>query len=226
MFGQFSGSQGNTTASHNRYGSYVRNRTIPVNPNSTAQQDVRSGFASFTKTWRELTESQRTGWADLAAQIPILDPQGQSIVLAGNSTFMRYNLARRAVGASELQDPPPLDTPPQVTTATLTATDAAPGPAALTVAYSALDGTANNFLIVRASAPRSVGKTYVSRGEMKQITSVAGDAASPLDIQTAYEAVYGTSWELQPGMEIVVELVGVSENGLMGSTFRAVATIT
>jgi hypothetical protein len=212
--GQLSGSSGSTTASHNRFGSYLRNRVIPVNPNSTSQQAVRALFGGYSQAWRGLSDAQREGWNAMALNIPRVDPLGSQYFQTGAQLFVGTNINRDAVGDATTDDAPALDAAPVLTSVTLVATIAVGG--TLTVAYTGTGGSATNNMIVRASAPRSAGRQYVGRGELKQILAVAGNVATPIDIQAAYEAVFGANWLLLTGMEIVVELVPVSENGYAG----------
>lgn len=221
MVGQLSGSTGSTTASHNRFGSYFRSRVIPVNPNSSSQQAVRGLFGGFSQAWRTLTESQRDGWASLAENVPRVDSLGVSYVLTGAQLYIGTNQLRDAVGDASIATAPALDSPPVVTSMTLTAT----GPATLSIAYTATGGAATNNFIIRASATRSAGRTFVKRSELKQIQVVAGNVATPISILAAYEALFGATWATQVGMEIVVEMFPVSENGLPGVGVKAVATI-
>lgn len=219
--GELRGSSGAATASRNRYGAYIRARVVPVNPNTDNQNDVRDFFAFLAQGWRELTESQRTAWSALAGEVPIVDSLGQTIVLSGNAMYAKVNILRRQVGDSILADAPALDQAPVILTATPTFDDS---PTA-SLAYTASGGSATNNVIVRASASRSPGKAFVGRGELKQVGTFAGNAASPANILAGYNAVFGTGWQTQLGMEIVVELQGVSENGLPGATFRTRADI-
>lgn len=219
--GQLSGSSGAATASRNRYGAYIRARVVPVNPNSDNQNDVRDFFAFLAQNWRELTESQRTAWTSIAGEVPITDSLGQSIVLSGNAMYAKVNILRRQVGDAVIDDAPAVDLAPVILTATPTVTNTP----AMTLAYTADGGAATNNFIVRATAPRSAGKTYVGRGELKQVGTFAGNAASPFDVEAGYGLVYGTGWITQLGMEIIYEFQGVSENGLPGATFRTRADI-
>lgn len=213
MVGQLSGSTGSTTASHNRYGKYFRSRTIPVNPNSVSQQGVRGVFGGLAQAWRTLTQSQRDSWSNLSPNVPRVDSLGDSYVLSGNALFASVNLLRDTVGDARIDDAPALDSPHTVTSLTLTADG---GGGTMSLAYAATGGAAGNNLIIRASAPRSPGRDYVSRGELKQIQVVAGNVATPINILAAYEVVFGSGWASQVGMEIVVEMFPVSANGLPG----------
>lgn len=217
MVGQLSGSTGSTTASHNRYGTYFRSRTIPVNPNSTSQQGVRGIFGGLSQAWRTLTQSQRDGWTNLAQNVPRVDSLGQAYTLSGNAFYIGTNVLRDAVGDAAINDAPALDSPPTVTN--LAATASAGGGAFEIGTTTTIDGgLAGNNLIVRASAPRSPGRDYSSKSELKQILVLAGNTsfAVAVDITGDYEAVFGSSWTGMIGMEIVLELFPVSANGLPG----------
>jgi len=51
---QYSGSLGNLTYSHNLGGQYIRARSIPVNPNTERQGQVRSFLANWASNWTNL----------------------------------------------------------------------------------------------------------------------------------------------------------------------------
>ena len=86
-----SGSVGYTTHARNRAGAYTRNRTKPVNPNSTRQTTVRSGFAAAVDAWTNtLTDTQRAEWNLYAANVPWLNKAGQSMRMTGQNAFIRF----------------------------------------------------------------------------------------------------------------------------------------
>lgn len=225
--GQLSGKGGSVVASHNRYGSYLRNRTIPTNPNTTSQQGVRGVFGGIAQAWRTLSQSQRDSWSNLSPNVPIPDSQGNPIVLAGNALYAKVNMLRDAVGDARIDDAPALDSPPTVTGLVISLDSVGPSidfqPGTVIVG-----GAATNNLIVRASAPRSPGRDYVGRSELKQIDVLPGNQsfAAPVVVTPEYEAVFGAGWLAQVGMEIVLELMPVSENGLPGVPVRMQGVIT
>jgi hypothetical protein len=97
--GTMSGSIGAKTASHNKSGAYFRTRSIPTNPNSIRQQDVRGYFGSLVQAWlNTLSAAQRTGWNTYAENVPMLDKLGQTIYLTGQNHFVRSNVPRLLIG--------------------------------------------------------------------------------------------------------------------------------
>lgn len=87
------GSIGGTVFSKNRYGSYTRNRTIPVNPGSTAQTKIRACSGQIRDAWfNTLTTAQRAAWAVYAANVQVQNRLGETITLTGWNMFARTNL--------------------------------------------------------------------------------------------------------------------------------------
>lgn len=84
------GSIGGTVYSRNRYGAYARNRTIPVDPSSTAQQKIRSVMGSVKASWFEtLTVAQRAAWEVYAANVAMTNRIGETMHLTGWNHFSR-----------------------------------------------------------------------------------------------------------------------------------------
>jgi len=106
MGGQLSGSVGGVVAARNAGGAYLRNRTVPVNPNSLRQQAARAAFSQFTIGWRNLTQAQRGGWIAYAVETPVLNRLGESIHISGHSHYVRTNSFRAAAGVFAVADAP------------------------------------------------------------------------------------------------------------------------
>jgi len=72
---------------------YVRNKTIPVNPNTARQVVVRAALAQLTDRWAQvLTAANRTAWDLYAASVTMKDALGQDILLTGLNHFLRSNV--------------------------------------------------------------------------------------------------------------------------------------
>lgn len=92
---QISGSIGGTTWSHNRFGAYKRNRSIPVNPNTDRQVGVRNAMRSIGIAWETiLTPAQRLAWETYAAGVSWQNRLGQTVNLTGLNHFIRSNAPR------------------------------------------------------------------------------------------------------------------------------------
>lgn len=98
-----SGSIGGITASRNRGGTYFRGRAIPTNPNTPAQQAIKSAMAQLSSLWRNvLTEVQRTSWDLYAVNVPLPDTLGDPRNVGGLGMFVRSNVPRIASGIAGL----------------------------------------------------------------------------------------------------------------------------
>ena len=92
---QASGSIGGNTFARNRFGNYFRNRTKPVNPQSTAQGLIRSSLAYLSQYWNAtLTPAERGSWETYAGSVPSLNRLGESVYLTGFNEFLRSNIIR------------------------------------------------------------------------------------------------------------------------------------
>jgi len=173
-----------TTASHNRYGQYLRTRATPVNPNSTAQGTARNRLSVNAAAWRALTSGQRAGWGDLGASMIRTDSLGQSNPLTGFSAYCSVNNNQLAAGNSVLSDAPALVTPSGLLTATLTL-----AAASLSLAYTPTPLGTGVRLLLYASPQRSPGRGYESDYRLIKVGTAA--QASPLVALTEYTARFG-----------------------------------
>lgn len=148
---QLSGSVGGVTASRNRYGAYLRNRTVPVNPNTPRQLEVRAAFAAATLAWKGLTDLQRGAWTAYADQTPVLNRLGESITLSGIAMFSAVNSFRLAAGSAVLTVAP--STPGLSTLGTASNFDAV----IAAYAFVTVGATATGPAIVSYSPPVSAG---------------------------------------------------------------------
>jgi hypothetical protein len=99
---QMSGSIAGNTFARNRNGNYVRARTKPVNPNSTAQIVMRQAVAYFTARWHEVLDStMRNTWIAYANAVAFKNKLGETTYLSGFNMYIRYNTFRLQNGNSK-----------------------------------------------------------------------------------------------------------------------------
>lgn len=94
LLAQASGSLAGTTFSHNKGGMYVRNRSIPTNPSTAAQQNVRNALKQLTTGWQDLGSTDRDAWAIYASNVPILNKLGQPRPIPALAMYLRCNSPR------------------------------------------------------------------------------------------------------------------------------------
>lgn len=180
-----SGSIAATVHSRNRYGQYTRNRSSPVNPNSSYQGVVRARLSQNAAAWRALTSTQRTGWAALGAQIVRTDSLGQSYTLNGFGAYCSVNNNKLAAGDAVVSDAPALATPTAITTATITLTAAA-----FSIAYTPTPLAAGTRLFSFLSPQVNAGRSFMA--DLRLVAVSAAAAASPANVFTAYQTRLGT----------------------------------
>lgn len=92
---QGSGSIGGVTYSHNRAGMYRRARTIPVNPNTGNQVEVRAAFSDQVTRWTEvITPAQRAAWDLYGVNVPVTNALGDAVTLSGQNWYIASNTPR------------------------------------------------------------------------------------------------------------------------------------
>lgn len=107
LIGRLSRSAGSTTAAHNRFGAYLRNRVIPTNPASAKQTAVRNSLATFSGEYRALTDAQRAAWTALGLNMTRTDSLGQVYTLTGLQAYISLNRNLYTSGAtSSIADAP------------------------------------------------------------------------------------------------------------------------
>ena len=155
MGGQLSGSVGGVVAARNAGGMYLRNRTVPVNPNSVRQQAARAAFASVAIGWRSLTAPQRSGWDSYAVQTPVLNRLGESITISGLAHYVRTNAFRLNAGEAVLSTAPlipGLSSLGEVASVSLSVADG--------VGFITVDATATGPAIAQIGPPVSQGVSF------------------------------------------------------------------
>ena len=101
-----SGSLGHITFSHNRYGSYARARTKPVNPASSPQGIVRAIMSDAANAWASLSAGDKAGWGAYAAAIPWKNRLGATVHLTGPAMFRSCYVARVRAEMPAVTTPP------------------------------------------------------------------------------------------------------------------------
>ena len=104
---QRSGSTGATVYSHNRYGAYIRARSIPVNPNTDRQVASRNRMRALSIAWQNtLTQAQRDAWEVYAANVTWKNALGDSVHITGLNHYVRSNAAVLAASLTRVDAAP------------------------------------------------------------------------------------------------------------------------
>lgn len=104
---QRSGSSGGTVFSHNRFGAYIRPRTIPVNPNTALQVRARNSARALSIAWENvLTQGERDAWNTYAANLVWQNRLGDPVHLTGLNHYIRSNAVNVSLGFGRIDAAP------------------------------------------------------------------------------------------------------------------------
>ena len=209
-----SGSLGNQTASRNRSGQYLRQRSLPVQPRTPKQVAARALLSNLAAQWRGLTAAQRLAWRNFANSFTVVNSLGQTINLTGTQAFVKVNCVNNLLSRATVLVPPAL---PSFIALTVSALAAAAGTAAMT-----LTGTtpaAGTTFMLYSSGQISPGISYNNSwkfiGACPSFTTTA-------NILALFEAVYGAPIAgKQVMVKVVQEQLGMQDNGTVFSCIVA-----
>ncbi|HUX02195.1 MAG TPA: hypothetical protein VMY35_14615 [Phycisphaerae bacterium] len=216
---QISGSIAGQVFSHNRYGAYVRNRSIPVTSTTAYALAAKQKFSECSQAWQALEASEQDAWRTWADVNLIADPFGVPQALTGQAAFVQLGV-RLLICGSALPTLPPVATSPLGLTLLTGEWDIGPGDFALTFTPTPL--SANERLWSWASVVDSAGKRYV-KNLLKLVDVSDAEQATGLDLQTAIEARFG---DLSVGQVVHVECQVCSDlSGEISGRRKVVGTV-
>jgi hypothetical protein len=205
--------------SKNRYGSYIRTKVTPVNPQTDAQQAARNNLATNSQGWRGLTEDQRQGWIDAAVNFPFTDIFGNIKFLSGQALYVKLNNNLVAGGQVAISDAPAPVAIPALDSIALTA---AAGTPAVSLAFTPTPVPADFNLFIDMTPNVTPGKSFV-KNLFRRVAVIQDAETSPQDLLSAYSAIFGNPVE---GQKIFVRAFFVSQlTGQAGIPLQTVAIV-
>jgi hypothetical protein len=187
-----SGSVGGNIFSRNASGPYVKSFTMPHNPNTQKQQDVRAAFAVNISAWKNLTKAQQQLWIDAAPQYPYNNSLGEARQYTGQQLYNKLNQNLYVAGQAAISTPL---VPKTFSSQSMVGLEMSKTAGVLTLANVELDqtGSADEALIVSVTTSLSGGITRPGKGLFKQVIVVpSADADENTDFTAEYLALYGT----------------------------------
>jgi hypothetical protein len=217
VVGQASGSLRSSTYSHNRYGAYIRNRAVPVNPQSARQSTVRTLMQTLTALWGStLTAEQRAQWATYGANVAMINRLGETIHLTGLNHYLRSNVPRLVAGLDRVDDGPVVYALPETdetVTFSYTADDQKVSVAYDdTMGWADIDGAA---LLVYSGIPVNPTRNFFN-GPFRFADSVDGDSVSPPSTPTEVDSPF----TIQAAQRVYSQARITLADGRLSSFFR------
>jgi len=218
IVGQVSGSIGASTHGHNRFGNYIRQRSIPVQPNSGLQLAQRAVLGTESAAWALLLAAQQRSWAVWAQNNPIVDVLGDKRILTGHMAFVMCNSRLKGIAVATSDTPPITPAPLALTSLSIAASA---GTQVVTHTFSATPLVANTALWVRACKTPTASTNYV-KNLLRFVQCSAAAGGSPWD-SGAYGPKVGT---LVQG-EVLIAWISIFSltNGLLSPPLEARCTI-
>lgn len=205
--------------SKNRYGGYVRTKVTPVNPQTTAQQNVRNRLSTNSQAWRGLTEAQRQGWIDAAANFPFTDIYGNTKVLSGQALYVKLNNNLNMIAVASIPDAP---APVSIPALTLLSLSATAGVTAIAATFTPTPVPADVKLVFQLTGNVTPGKMFV-KNLFRFVDKIPTGVASPYDLLSHYTPIHGNPVADQ---KIFVKAFYVSETtGQAGIPLQAMTIV-
>jgi len=214
IFTSISGSIGGVTGSHNKGGQYLRARTVPVNPNSLAQQRARSDFTTAITGWSALTDAQRGTWNTFAGEQSWTNGLGDAIQLSGQQAYIACNSKLLGAGLAVVVVPPVPNTMPAMPV--FTATGVLANSPQLDLTFTSPAGPSTSRWMIQAGRKCGPGVTAY-KGPWRIIANAGADFVDPTP--NYYEA-------FTTGDRIPVRACQVNDDGTYSTASDAVAIIT
>lgn len=183
------GATGGNVFARNRSGAYVRNRTSPLNPQSTGQSAVRALLAALSQAWRGLTAAQRESWNGIVDQYPYTNKLGEQRTYSGEQLYVKLNRNLQSAGEDTLSAP----LAPQDTTGIEELTADIQDDDTISVSGTLSGVDTDMVMVIQASAPQSAGKNFLGRSKfVNLVASAASGLGAGVDISTEYVARFGS----------------------------------
>jgi hypothetical protein len=204
MMTDASGKLGGQVFAKNRGGAYIRTKTTPLNPQTTAQMSIRGIFASISSAWSQLTEANRQTWNNFVSDYARTDVFGDLRNPSGKNLFQRLN-QNLSISGQTLIDV--CTTPSEVPFANLTGSNVEVAGELFEV--SGAGDTTGSKMVFWATPQLSQGTKFV-KNKLRQIAVVDGSNAYDTQIWDEYVAKFGVP---SVGANIFVGVRVINANG-------------
>jgi len=212
------GKIGGHVGSRNSAGDYLRTKVTPVNPNTASQSLVRQRLTTISQSWRGLTDAQRQSFNAAVSDFARTDIFGDLKNPTGFNLYQRLNNNLAVIGATAITQAP-VPSPVLAVIIGALSIDIGAGDAS-TLAISAAVPTAT-AMEISATPGLSQGKSFV-KSEYRLIQVSAAAATSPIDIQAAYVAKFGTPAQFS---KVFVQIKFINTLTGQSSTTQSTSTI-
>ena len=179
------GKAGGSVFSKNRGGSYMKNKTTPTNPRTTAQTMQRQLLGQLAGQWRKFTQDVRNAWKAATADYPKKNIFGDTITLAGNALYNSLNANLAKVNEPPLTLPVSPQGVQDITMLNVTTLSTSQ----IIIALSDTLGS-DNKAVIRATAPFSPGISNFNN-KLRDIAVLDSTDGLVANVTNEYISVFG-----------------------------------
>ena len=225
------GSIGGTTYSKVRGGLIARNRTVPYNPQSISQEQVRGNLGYVSGMFADLDFSQRQEWKAWADQLKVLNRLGEEYTPSVRQAFIMTRLNQITIGTTPTIAVPTTTTTPTFDAKKLSVASTADAGFLQTIDVTAASGgaaPAGQTYQIRLSPPMIAARGESYRNLMRGHNQFVSSLSTPLNALTAYENAFGGGGSVAaiPGQVVNVGFRLIeTASGLASAWFYAVSEI-
>lgn len=189
IISELRGKEAGVIFSRNAYGSYMKQKVSPVNPQTALQQDQRQQMGNLAILWATLTSGEKAAWDNLGAQVTRVNRFGDTTNYTGFSMFMKCNRNILLCGQTAITDAPSV---PQLSTLTIsdfTADESTPN---ILVTFTPTPVPAGEYIFCYVTPNIVTGRRFV-KNYYRLVKKIAPAATSIDNMYDGWNALFGTT---------------------------------
>lgn len=180
------GKEAGVIYSRNAYGSYVKQKVSPVNPQTSLQLAQRTQMGNTSQLWAGLSAGEKASWDNLGSQVTRVNRFGDTTYYTGFGIFMKLNRNILICGGTQLDSAPALEVAASLT---FTSVTIASGTPSISLAFTPTVPSTTS-MVVYATNNILTGRRFV-KNYYRKIAVIGAAATSPQTLYTQWLAVFG-----------------------------------
>jgi hypothetical protein len=189
IISELRGKEAGVIFSRNAYGSYMKQKVSPVNPQTALQQDQRQQMGNLAKLWATLTAGEKAAWDNLGAQVTRVNRFGDTTNYTGFALFMKCNRNILLCGQAAIVDAPSV---PQISTLAITAFTADESTPNILVTFTPTPVAADEYLFCYITPNIVTGRRFV-KNYYRLVKKLAAAGTSPDNVYASWNGLFGTT---------------------------------
>lgn len=220
IISELRGKEAGVIFSRNAYGSYMKQKVSPVNPQTANQLAQRTLMGNLSQAWAGLSSANKTSWDNLGSQVTRVNRFGDTTYYTGFSMFMKLNRNAVLAGGS-IQSAAP--TVPSIPVLGITTFVSDVSSSNVTITLDAVV-PANYVAAVYATNNILTGRQFV-KNYYRFLGLIAAAGGAPYEGFTAWTTYFGNALVATARLFVKVKLIHVA-SGFEGVPATANAVIS